>query len=480
MGPVTAPALRRALSALDYFCFGFGSMVGVGWLVVMGDWLGRGGPAGAVLAFAAGGICLLPVARAYGVLVREMPDASGEVAYTAGVLPPALSFGAGWVMVLAYAIVCPWEAVAIGNLLARLIPGINHGALYAVAGRTIYAPRLAVGICLTAVIGLINYRGIRSSGRLQTATTLGLLVCVAVFVALAFVRGQPNGLQPLFPRPGTGGALVSTLLVLQIVPYFMTGFESIGKAAEEARPDFDPRGFGRAMTQAVIGAATFYVLVIAATALVAPWRELVDQGLGPDTVVARAFGSQTIARLLIAGALLSLIKVFNGNFVAATRLLFALGRRSLAPAALGRIHPRYGTPVVAVVCLTLVTALAACLGDAVLIPITEVGSLAAGLGWCAACAALIVRRRREGANSWIGAVGLAVSVAIISMKIVPTVPGALTGTEWIAFTGWLAIGSLLWLVASPRWPGGGGVGRVRRGAARARDRGDGSELTSPS
>jgi amino acid transporter len=444
---VTTAALRRALSGLDYFCFGFGSMVGVGWLVVMGDWLSRGGPAGAALAFAAGGLCLLPIAWVYGALVRDLPDASGEVAYTEGVLPPVVSFGAGWVMVLAYAIVCPWEAVAIGNLLARLFPGINHGALYAVAGRTIYAPRLAVGICLTGLIGYINYRGIRSSGRLQTATTIGLLACVAVFVALGLLRADPAGLPPLFAGPGTGGAFVSTLLVLQIVPYFMTGFESIGKAAEEARPDFDPRGFGRAMIQAVVGAAVFYVIVITATALVSPWHELVDQGLGPDTVFARAFGSTAIARLIIAGALLSLIKVFNGNFVAATRLLFALGRRNLAPPALARVHPRYGTPAVAVVCLAMLTGLGACFGDAVLIPITEVGSLAAGLGWCAACIALIVRRRRMGALSWVGVMGATVSGAIVVIKVVPAVPGSFSLYEWIAFAVWVAIGLVVWFVS---------------------------------
>jgi amino acid transporter len=353
-------------------------------------------------------------------------------------------------MVLAYAIVCPWEAVAIGNLLARLFPGINHGALYDVAGRTIYAPRLAVGVCLTALIGYVNYRGIRSSGRLQTATTSGLLACVAVFAALGLLRGDPARLPPLFARPGAGGAFVSTLLVLQIVPYFMTGFESIGKAAEEARPGFDPGGFGRAMTQAVVGAAVFYVVVISATALVSPWHELVDQGLGPDTVFARAFGSTAIARLIIAGALLSLIKVFNGNFVAATRLLFALGRRDLAPQALGRVHPRYGTPAVAIVCLAILTGLAACFGDAVLIPITEVGSLAAGLGWCAACIALIVRRRRTGALSWVGVIGAAVSVAIVVMKVVPTVPGSFSHYEWIAFVVWVGLGALLWSVGDGR------------------------------
>src|ERR1044071_8200252 len=92
-------------------------MVGVGWLVIMDDWLARGGPGGAMLGFLGGTILLVPIALTYGRLVRAIPDAGAEVAYTERVFPRPVSFGAGWMMVLAYAIVCPWEAVAIGNLL---------------------------------------------------------------------------------------------------------------------------------------------------------------------------------------------------------------------------------------------------------------------------------------------------------------------------------------------------------------------------
>ena len=62
-------------------------MVGVGWLVVMDDWLLRGGALGAVLGFAIGGALLLPVGYVYARLVKAIPDASGEVAYTAKVFP---------------------------------------------------------------------------------------------------------------------------------------------------------------------------------------------------------------------------------------------------------------------------------------------------------------------------------------------------------------------------------------------------------
>ncbi len=436
--------LRRSLDSLEYFTFAFGSMVGVGWLVIMDDWLGRGGPGGAMLGFLICGVLLVPIARTYGRLVRDIPDAGAEVAYAEGVFPPFAGFAIGWVMVLAYAIVCPWEAVAIGNLLARVFPAINSGALYTIAGKTIFAPRLIVGLGLTALIALVNYRGIRQSGRVQDVTTIGLLVCFVAFATLGFAHGDPARVEPLFARPGTLGAFVSILLVVQIVPYFMTGFESVSKASEEARPGFDPRHFGRAMTLAVVVGAAFYVLVIGAVAFVFPWRDLVTQHLGTEAAFARAFGSPLIARLILAAAFLSLVKVFNGNFVAATRLLFALGRRRLIHPGLGTTHARFGTPAVAIGLMALFTAAGAFLGDALLIPITEVGSLAAGVGWCAACLAFVARQRSTRSPgvrlAWVGA---GVSLVIILMKVIPMVPGSFRPVEWIALGAWCGLGLLL-------------------------------------
>src|SRR5882762_3386283 len=43
--------LHGSLSTIEYFTFGFGTMIGVGWLVLMDDWLTRGGPGGGILGF---------------------------------------------------------------------------------------------------------------------------------------------------------------------------------------------------------------------------------------------------------------------------------------------------------------------------------------------------------------------------------------------------------------------------------------------
>ena len=443
--PTSSSGLHRTLSLVEYFTFGFGTMVGVGWVVLMDDWLGRGGPGGAALGFLLGGVLLLPVARTYGRLVARFPDAGGEIAYTERVLPPSVAFAAAWTMVLSYAIVCPWETAAIGNLLARVIPALNTAPLYEVAGRTIFAPRLALGLALTAAIAWLNARGMKFSGVLQDIATFGLLALVGIFAALAFVRGSPARLPPLFAHAGSSGAWLSMFLVLQIVPYFLTGFESVGKESEEARPGFPPRRFGRAITLAEVAGFLFYATIILAVAWIFPWRDLVTGHLGTEAAFARAFGSSAIARLVVFAAFLSLVKIFNGNFVAATRMLYGIARRGLVHPGLARVHPLRGTPQNAILLMAVLSVLGALLGDAVLVPISEVGSLAVGVGWLASCVAALALRQRGEPGRFAAAAGALVAASVVAIKVVPGVPGSFTAAEWIAFGLWSALGLACWI-----------------------------------
>jgi amino acid transporter len=440
--------LRGGLSTVEYFTFGFGTMIGVGWLVLMDDWLARGGPAGGMLGFLIGGLLLFPIAHSYGRLVQRIRDAGAEIAYTEGVFPPFVSYAAGWTMVLSYAIVCPWEAVATGNLLQRVFPALNTWPLYAIGGSPIYAPRLAVGLALTLLVAVVNDRGIKPSGLFQDAMTFGLLATFAIFTLLGFARGSSANMQPLFSKPGVSGAGLSIFLVLQIVPYFMTGFESVAKGSEEATTGFDPRNFTKAIYAALFAGFLFYVTIIAVVTYVYPWQEIVSGHVRTEVAFERTFGSHAIAQLILFGAFLSLLKIFNGNFVASTRMLYALGRRNLVHPSLGRVDPTHGTPVVAIWLMAGLTAAAAIFGDAILVPITEVGSLAVGIGWLSACAAYLARRRRDryaGESSAMAWIGCAVSAAIILMKVVPGVPGSFTGAEWIAFAAWSLLGVAFWL-----------------------------------
>src|SRR5262249_58788367 len=87
--------LHGSLSTVEYFTFGFGTMIGVGWLVLMDDWLSRGGPAGGILGFLIGGLVLFPIAHTYRPPVQRLHDPGAPIAYTPSASPPAGTLSPG-------------------------------------------------------------------------------------------------------------------------------------------------------------------------------------------------------------------------------------------------------------------------------------------------------------------------------------------------------------------------------------------------
>jgi amino acid transporter len=141
-------------------------------------------------------------------------------------------------------------------------------------------------------------------------------------------------------------------------------------------------------------------------------------------------------------ALLGLFQCFNGNFAASTRLLFAFGRRGTIPASFGSVHERFQTPHVAVLGVTAGSIVGLFLGDALLVPVTEVGSMASALGWFAACASFWMVDNGTRVRIATG-LGVLVSLTFILMKVLPVFPGHFSLAEWMAFGIWVVLGAAL-------------------------------------
>jgi amino acid transporter len=123
-------------------------------------------------------------------------------------------------------------------------------------------------------------------------------------------------------------------------------------------------------------------------------------------------------------------------------LLFAMGRRGLVDPRLASVHPQNQTPAAAVVSVGIATALCMFLGGAILVPITEVGSVASATGWFAVCAAYLWMRPRVAARL-IALLGALVGFAMVLMKLLPFVPGHFSGWEWLALGLWIIFGTLI-------------------------------------
>ena len=436
--------LARKLRLIDYFALGFGVMVGTAWLVVMDDILQRGGPLGALLGFTTGALMLLPIGYVYGQLVRAIPDAAGEAAYVARFFPPSVSFGTGWMMFLSYFLTCPFEALAAGRIAGYLFPSLNRFELYRLGGYPVYLPHVLLGLIITIALTWLNYRGIQTSARVGKATTFTFLTLVVVFAAAGATHGSPANLRPLFSH----APLLSVLLVWQVVPWLISGFESVGKCAEEASPGFPARDFSIAILLTIFAGLVFFWIVISAVSYVAPWQSLNSNQQFPTALAfERALHAHWIVDLIMASALVALLQAFNANVVASSRLLFAMGRRKLLDQRMARVHPKNQTPSTAILTVGVATALAMLLGEAGLVPILEVGAVASAVGWMSACAAYW--RMQPGLRGRAAAAfGLLVTALMVLVKVVPVVPGHFTRYEWLALAIWAAMGFLITLPVS--------------------------------
>jgi hypothetical protein len=109
---------------------------------------------------------------------------------------------------------------------------------------------------------------------------------------------------------------------------------------------------------------------------------------------------------------------------------------------LAEVHPRNQTPAVAVLWVGIATGLCMFLGSAILVPISEVGSIASAAGWFATCAAYLWMRPPI-IDRLIAALGVLVGLAMLLMKLVPVVPGHFSRWEWLTLCLWIILGVLI-------------------------------------
>jgi len=112
-----------------------------------------------------------------------------------------------------------------------------------------------------------------------------------------------------------------------------------------------------------------------------------------------------------------------------------------AAAPFQAVHAEHHTPTIAILGVTVATMAGLLVGDALLVPVTEVGSMASAFGWLAACFSFYIVEKAVGLRV-VSAIGIAVSLALVLMKWLPGVPGHFSLPEWIALGVWLALGTI--------------------------------------
>ena len=148
-----------------------------------------------------------------------------------------------------------------------------------------------------------------------------------------------------------GGIFAGAALVF----FAYIGFDVVATAAEETK---NPQ---RELPRGIIGSLVICTVLYAAVAIVVTGMVRYDQ-LKPSAALAEAFayhGKTWMATLISAGAVVGLTTVVLTMMTGCVRLMFAMCRDNLLPKGLAKVHPKYRTPWLLTVIVTVVVALVA-------------------------------------------------------------------------------------------------------------------------
>ena len=243
-----------------------------------------------MLAFLLGALLLLPIGAVFGELTSALPIDGGVIEYVDRTYGKTVSFITGWLLLLSNIIMCPWETIAVstlfGTLFGDMFPWLRSIRLYSILGADVYLFPVLIALCLSGFIIRQNLHGPKAAAKAQSFLTKALLAGLLLAIISAFDKGSLANWQPLFlpVNESTAHTQATSLwtgifALLTVTPFFYTGFDTIPQQAEEAAQGLDWHKFGRIISLALLSAATFYIICIAAFSSLIPWTSFVKQPL---------------------------------------------------------------------------------------------------------------------------------------------------------------------------------------------------------
>ncbi len=437
----------RVINRPQVLALAFGAMVGWSWVALTGVWIRDAGPVGAILAFLVGGGALVFVGLTYAELASAMPLVGGEHVYSKRALGRTASFVCTWAILLGYVSVVAFEAVALPTVMEYLVPNFSRGYLWTVAGWDVNATWVATGALAALVMIAINIVGIRTAARVQALVVSVVLLSGVGLIAGAGVNGVLQNLSP-----GFAGGIAGMLSVVVMVPFMFVGFDVIPQSAEEI--DLPFREIGRLLVVSILAAIAWYALMIGGVALGLSEAERRAATLPTADAAAALFGGAWAGKLLVVGGVAGILTSWNAFLIGGSRALYALARAGQVPAVFATLHPRFRTPVYAVVLTGGLAVIAPLFGRPAMVWLVNAGGLGIITAYVIVALSFLVLRRNEPGmerpyrvtnGRFVGMVALVLSLGI-AMLYLPWSPAALAWPqEWGIVIAWCALGVVLHL-----------------------------------
>jgi amino acid transporter len=287
---------------------------------------------GIALVWILGGGVALFGALSIAELAAMYPEAGGPYVYLREAYGKPLAFLFGWMLLLTEPISWAAQSLMFAEYIGFFVP-ISTAMQHALAA------------ALILLVAAANYRSVKLGAIIQNLST-GAKVLAIVGLALAIFVLAPGGAANPLHAERLGAADWSGIGVgLIAVLWAYDGWENLTTLSGEVKNP--QRNVPLALVGGVIVVIVVYLLINAAYLRALPLPQLIaSKSVAADaaSVVLGRAGASLVGALV----LLSVFGTLNGSVMSSPRVFFAMAEDGLFFRTVGKVHPRYQTPHVAI------------------------------------------------------------------------------------------------------------------------------------
>lgn len=450
--------LGRSLSLIQLMLLGVGATIGTGIFFALAETVPKAGP-GVVISFLIAGVVAGLTALCYAEIASSVPVSGSSYSYAYVTMGEGVAFLIAGCLMLEYGISTGAVAIGWAGYLNEAVRIISYGAIdlpqvlrqgpltatpdaaggmhFAWSGAFMNLPAfLLVWIC-----AFLLMRGARESVTINSIMVATKLVLLAMFMVIAASSFDEVNFTPFLPFGYQGVSAAAGTIFFSYI-----GLDAVSTASEEV---VNPR---RNIPIAIIGAllivTSVYVGVAVAAVGAQPVAEFIGQQAGLAQILGKVTGNRIWPLVMAIGAIISVFSITLVTLYAQTRILFAISRDGLLPAAFHKVNPHSQSPNFNVVIVAAMGSLIAGFVPASLLwDLVSIGTLVA---FATVSAALIILRRTQPDIQRGYSVPFYPYLPIASIAACFYIIASLNGLVWVLFLGWVVLGGLYYFLYAAR------------------------------
>lgn len=365
--------MRRAVGRWQLYALSVNDVIGSGIYLLPAAAAALLGPA-SLWAVLLAGVAVSLLVLCYAQAASYFDQPGGGYLYAREAFGDFIGFEVGWMLLLPRIA----SAAALSNGLAEAVthfwPGAASGTM-----------RIAIIAGSLGFLVAVNVVGVRAAARTGVFLSIAKVLPLLMFIAIGAAHVDASLARPLAEPPPMHALGEAALLLL----FAYAGFENLPAAAGEYRNPRRDVPFAMLSMIATVTAIYFAVQWVALGTLPG-----LAESQTPLAAASDRFAGAWLALVVTVGAAVSILGTNSNTVMLGPRYLHALAMDGYGPRMLARIHPRFRTPVPAILTVGILSLLLALSGSFVqLALLSVVARLCAYIG--TALSVLVLRRRHD-------------------------------------------------------------------------------------